>query len=83
MKKFIFFYFNNHLDKIREIVPFHISYWKELKLESYSGGPFSDKSGGMIIFTAENITEAKKIIGEDPFIKEKFIAEYYLKEWLT
>lgn len=82
MKKFIFFYFNEHVDKVREVVPYHISYWKGLTFESYSGGPFSDKTGGAIVFTAENNIKAKEIIDKDPFMKEKLIAEYYLKEWL-
>ena len=82
MKKFIFFYFNSQLEKIRETVPSHIGYWNSHKFEYYKGGPFVDKTGGMIIFTADNPAQANKIISKDPFMIENLIAEYHLKEWI-
>ena len=40
MKHFAFFYLmQDQSDCIRETVPSHIAYWKELKLAGYRGGP--------------------------------------------
>ncbi len=83
MKKFIFFYFNTRLEKVREVVPSHIDFWNNQQFESYTGGPFSDKTGGMIIFTANSLTEANEIIKKDPFMAGNLISEYYIKEWLA
>ena len=83
MNKFVFFYFNAQLEKVRETVPFHIEYWNNQNFEYYEGGPFADRMGGMIIFTADNQTQANEIINKDPFMIEKLISEYHLKEWLA
>ena len=49
-RRFIYFYFNrNEPEKIREVVPAHVQYWKTANLKSYSGGPFADHSGGLIL----------------------------------
>jgi len=37
--------------EIREVVPQHVAYWKALNPDGYRGGPFSDRTGGLITFT--------------------------------
>lgn len=68
-------------EKIRLVVPLHIEYWKDLNLKKYSGGPFSDRSGGLIIFEAKNIEGATKIAMSDPFVLENLIVNKWVKEW--
>lgn len=82
-RQFVYFYFNrNEPDKIREVVPVHVQYWKTTDLKSYSGGPFADHSGGLISFAAQNLEEAKEIILRDPFIQEDLIEQKWIKEWM-
>ena len=70
-------------DKIQQLVPSHVEYWKNSKVEGYSGGPFGDRSGGLITFKAENIEKAEKIADKDPFVKENLLDNRWLKEWMV
>ncbi len=36
----------------------HIKYWKDSKPINYSGDPFGETSGGLILFEAKNIETA-------------------------
>jgi uncharacterized protein YciI len=82
-RRFLYFYFNrNEPEKIRQIVPAHVEFWKEANLKEYTGGPFSDRTGGLISFSALSIEEATKIILQDPFVLENLIAEKWIKEWI-
>jgi uncharacterized protein YciI len=78
-----FFYFmKNDPDKIREVVAAHIAYWKNNNLEKYVGGPFADRTGGLISFEAPGLEEASAIIEKDPFIVHGLIAQKWIKEWM-
>ena len=56
IKQYIFFYLmKNDPGKIRDVIPEHIRYWKDSKPINFSGGPFSDRGGGLILFEAENM----------------------------
>jgi uncharacterized protein YciI len=82
-RRFIYFDFNrNEPEKIREVVPAHVQYWKTADLKSYSGGPFADHSGGLISFAAQNLEEATEVILQDPFIEEDLIEQKWIKEWM-
>ncbi|MDP3683343.1 MAG: hypothetical protein Q8S01_05355 [Ignavibacteria bacterium] len=63
----------NNPEKIRNIVPEHIRYWKDTPPINYSGGPFSDRSGGLILFEAENMETATKLAINDPFVVHDII----------
>ena len=81
---FVYFYFNrNEPEKIRQVVPAHVGYWKSANLKEYRGGPFSDRTGGLITFAASSIEEATEIVLQDPFILEDLIAEKWIKEWIV
>ena len=43
-------------------------------------GPFTDHSGGLIIYKVETLEEAKNLIENDPVIRD-ISREYTLKEW--
>ena len=80
-KQFLFFYFtDNDVEGVERIIKKHIEYWKDNKPENYKGGPFSDRSGGMISFTAENFEIAEKLAFGDPFVIEKVVKRRWLKE---
>ncbi len=83
-RRFIYFYFNrNEPEKIRQVVPIHVEYWKAANLRGYMGGPFADRTGGLISFVASSLEEATNIILQDPFILEDLIAEKWIKEWIV
>ncbi len=82
-KQYAFFYLmKNDPEKIRNIVPAHIEYWKNSKPINYSGGPFSDRSGGLILFEAENMEAATELAMNDPFIVREAIETKWIKEWI-
>ena len=82
-KRFVYFYFNrNEPEKIRQVVPAHVGYWKSAKVKGYMGGPFGDRTGGLISFVAPSLQDATEIILQDPFIVENLISEKWIKEWI-
>ena len=56
MKRFLYFYLmRNRPDAIRQVVPFHVQYWHSRDLPDYMGGPFADRTGGLITFAATSV----------------------------
>jgi uncharacterized protein YciI len=83
MKRFLYFYLmRNTPEAIRQVVPRHIQYWKSCDLPDYTGGPFADRSGGLITFAAASLDDAQQIIMQDPFVREQLIEQRWIKEWL-
>lgn len=82
-KKIIYFYsMKNDPQKIQTVVPSHVAYWKTMALKNYIGGPFADRSGGLISFETDSLENATKIIEKDPFVINDIIAQKWIKEWL-
>jgi uncharacterized protein YciI len=82
-RRFVYFYFNrNEPEKIRRLVPAHVQYWKTANLRGYMGGPFADRTGGLISFVASGLEEAEEIIRQDPFVLKDLIDQKWIKEWL-
>ena len=68
VKRFAFMYFmRDSPNKIREVVPYHIDYWNQNRTEGYVGGPFVDRTGGLISFKAAGLAEAAALVEADPF----------------
>lgn len=83
MKHFAYFYFmTDQPDKVGLIVPEHMDYWNKLQLEDYLGGPFQDRTGGLISFSAKDLESAETIVENDPFVREGLLERYWLKTWL-
>lgn len=84
MKSIAFFYtMKKKPDLIKELVPDHIQYWKDRGLANYKGGPFFDRSGGLITFLCDDFEFANKIINDDPFVKGQVIIDKQIKIWIT
>ena len=82
-RRFIYLYFNrNEPEKIRKFVPSHIQYWKAANLQGYLGGPFSDRTGGLISFLASSLEKVSETIQQDPFVLEDLIEQKWIKEWI-
>ena len=83
-KKYAYFYLmKKEPEKIEKIIPQHIEYWQILNIDGYLGGPFADRSGGLITFTSDNIDQAMEIVKKDPFYREDLLAYRWIKEWLV
>lgn len=82
-EQFVFFYLMKpEAEKISHLVPEHIRYWETNKPTNYNGGPFGDKSGGLIVFEADDLDIAKKMVADDPFVKNRTISAKWVKSWL-
>jgi uncharacterized protein YciI len=81
-KHYVFFYFFQvSPDRLMEVVPAHREYWDEIGPSHFTGGPFADRDGGMIIFSAGSLEEAEKKARDDPFVTEEIIDRMWVKEW--
>ncbi|MEM8720537.1 MAG: YciI family protein [Cyanobacteria bacterium P01_G01_bin.39] len=60
----------------------HKSYVRELVKKGHRAktGYWSEKGGGMLIFDADSLPEAEKIVKQDPLIIHNCV-EYELHEW--
>lgn len=84
MNSIAFFYtMKNEPELIKELVPEHIKYWKNLDLAEYKGGPFLDRSGGLITFISDDLEFANKIINDDPFVKGQALSDKQVKIWIA
>jgi hypothetical protein len=67
--------------RVGSVGPLHAEYWHSLDLASYAGGPFADRSGGLITFVAEGPAGADAAVAGDPFVREGLLTRYSLHEW--
>lgn len=59
----------------------HIEYLEKIAIDRrFLGGGFENRLGGMIVFEANNLEEAKRIADDDPLIKRR-IYSYKIYEW--
>jgi uncharacterized protein YciI len=80
--RFAYFYLmKEDPDRVGVAVPRHVSHWHGLGLTAYLGGPFEDRSGGLITFEAGELREAERVVNEDPFRLEGLLDSYWIKEW--
>ena len=57
--RFLYFYLmRDEPDLVQTTAPKHAEYWRELALSDYVGGPFADRSGGLITFEATATAQA-------------------------
>jgi uncharacterized protein YciI len=83
VKHFLYFYLmRNTPDAIRQLVPAHVQFWQSRDVPDYMGGPFADRTGGLITFAAASLEDAQDIIMHDPFVREQLIEQRWIKEWL-
>ncbi len=83
MPRFAFFYLmSGDTPRIRSTAPSHVTYWKDAELTNYMGGPFADRSGGLITFDAGTVEDANARVQQDPFLTAGLLANFWVKEWL-
>jgi len=69
--------------KIAQVRPAHREYLQNLKKNGnvVLAGPFTDDSGGLLIYEAESASQADQMIRDDPFFKEGVFVSWVLREW--
>jgi YCII-related domain-containing protein len=67
--------------RIRLFAPDHASYWRHLSLPGYVGGPFGDRTGGLITFDAASVDDADRLVAHDPFVKQHLVARSWVRAW--
>jgi uncharacterized protein YciI len=81
--RFLYFYLMKDApDRVRAAAPKHAAYWRELGLRDYLGGPFADRSGGLITFQADSGAQAEQLVANDPFLSEGLLERHWVKQWL-
>ena len=65
-----------------QYVPAHLAYVNGLIQQGYRAktGYWRERGGGMLLFQASDLSEAKAIIAQDPLVKNGCI-HYELHEW--
>jgi uncharacterized protein YciI len=82
--RFAYFYpMRNDPDRVRAAVARHVAHWQGLGLPGYLGGPFADRTGGLIAFEAETDKQAQHAVSTDPFLREGLLQGHWLKQWTS
>ncbi len=83
MRVAYFYFMKEEPDRVRDVAPRHASYWHALALGRYRGGPFADRSGGLIVFDSATQEHAERLASRDPFLREELLDRHWIKEWLA
>jgi hypothetical protein len=67
---------------VPEAVPEHVAHWRGLGLDDYVGGPFEDRTGGLITFRAEGSSRPEQALETDSFVGRGLLEAYWLKRWM-
>jgi uncharacterized protein YciI len=70
-------------DRVGAVAQRHARYRQRLAVGGCRGGPFVDRSGGLILFESTSPDQAEHLVAEDPFLQEQLLEPYWLKEWGT
>lgn len=68
-------------DRVQAVAPHHAAYWRGLAVPGYVGGPFADRSGGLITFEVDSWNDAEQLVAADPFARQDLLERRWLKEW--
>ena len=75
------YFMRDEPDRVRVVAPQHAAYWRGLAATGYLGGPFADRSGGLISFETTSGEEAERLVAEDPFVRQGLVGSSWLKDW--
>ena len=77
------YFMKDEPDRVRHVAPHHARYWHGLAVPGYFGGPFGDRSGGLISFEVESYGKAEEMVAGDPFVRADLLGDRWLKEWIV
>jgi uncharacterized protein YciI len=75
------YFMKDNPDRVAAVAPAHAAYWRGLKLREYLGGPFADRSGGLISFESDSRDDVARLVADDPFVRERLVERSWVKEW--
>jgi uncharacterized protein YciI len=67
-------------DRVAAVAAEHAAFWRGLALREYLGGPFADRSGGLISFETDSHDDAAQLVADDPFVREGLAERSWLKQ---
>jgi uncharacterized protein len=76
------YWMKDDADRVSMVVPEHAAHWRDLAPPGYLGGPFADRSGGLITFEADSLQAAERIIAADPFVLQDVLESSAVKHWI-
>jgi uncharacterized protein len=76
-----FYLLRDEPQRIREVALRHAVHWRDRALAGYRGGPFADRTGGLITFDVPSRDAAERLVATDPFVSEGLVDRSWLKEW--
>jgi uncharacterized protein len=82
MRVAYFYLMTDEPDRVRAVAPQHAAYWRGLAATGYLGGPFTDRSGGLITFETDSSETAERLVADDPFLRNGLVESHWLKEWI-
>ncbi len=68
--------------RVRVVAQEHAAYWERIHPRGYLGGPFADRSGGVITFEADSVDEAERLIAADPFVRGGLLESSLVRQWV-
>ena len=77
-----FYLLRNEPDRVRSVGPRHARYWQAAALPGYAGGPFADRTGGLVMFDCDTEEHARELVARDPFVVDGLVERSWLEEWL-
>ena len=83
MRMLHFYTMRQEPERVRAVGPKHAEYWRSVGAHGYQGGPFDDRSGGLITFEINSREEAERLIAADPFVREDLLESSWVKQWVV
>jgi uncharacterized protein YciI len=68
-------------ERVAAVAAEHAAYWRGLALREYLGGPFGDRSGGLISFETDSQDDAARLVADDRFVREGLVDCSWVKQW--
>jgi len=69
-------------EEAQKVFPEHFAYLDRLQAQKkvFAAGPFTDRRGAMIIFSATSMKEAEELACNDPIHREA-VRKFHIREW--
>ncbi len=69
--------------KVQAVRPEHRQYLQGLRQKGQLAiaGPFTDGSGGLLIYETASTEEAEQLLRKDPFFREGIFVKWVLRPW--
>ena len=82
MRALYFYLRKAALDRVLAVAPAQAAYRNGMGLGDFLGGPFGDRSGGLITFEVASVAEAERLVTRDSFVQEHLLKHRSLEQWL-